>query len=180
MRRLVGVVVMLMVLFGWAAAASAEVPMEKLKSSQTAEEWVRQQAEQRREELGLQNVPRDTRFPSDAGKGTTPLGSPHAEKNAGAAAQSAQSGGGNFNIKVSPLDLSGVTGKLLYLSNWFLGVASIVLAMIAMYRGLTIAFSGGRERRSEAMDSLLQLVIGGSLVFGSWLVVAVLRAFFLK
>lgn len=180
MRRLVGFVVVLVVVFGFAAAAPAEVPMEKLKSSQTAEEWVKQQAEQRREELGLQDVSRDTRFPGDAGKGTTPLGSPYAEKNAGADSQAAQSGGGNFNVKISNLDLSGVTGKLLDLSNWFLGAASILLAVIAMYRGLAIAFSGGRERRSEAMDSLLQLVIGGSLVFGSWLVVAVLRNFFLK
>jgi hypothetical protein len=93
--------------------------------------------------------------------------------------KSVSTGDGPGSARMSPLDLSDLTRKILELSNWFFGVAGIFLAVVIAWRGLSLAFADSPNRRSEIKDLFLQIVVGGSLVFGSWLVVAVLKGLFL-
>ncbi|MGB9886298.1 MAG: pilin [Moorellales bacterium] len=77
---------------------------------------------------------------------------------------------------VLPLEFKELLERLLELSNWFLGIASFAYAAVAMYRGFALAFPDGSGRRAEGQQALLNLAIGGCLVFGCWLIVSVLKA----
>lgn len=97
----------------------------------------------------------------------------------GGSSSSGARGSNAGTAHMSPLNLGDLTKKILELSNWFFSVAGVFLAVIIAWRGLSLAFTDSPNRRSEIKDLFLQIVVGGSLVFGSWLVVAVLKGLFL-
>ena len=65
------------------------------------------------------------------------------------------------------------TGASLYKLMMAIGVVGLVC--IAVYVGLKLA-AAGAGKRAEALEQLLWLIVGGSIVFGSYALIGLMRS----